>query len=450
MRFFWLGGWLLARPASAIRIGDLEGANLLEQVQRFFSFSDPALGYALVGSILLGLACGLLGTFVLLRRLSMMGDTLGHSVLPGVVLAFTLTGQKDVVLLLAGACLAGLAASFSVWLLQRTTSLKEDTCMGLVLSTYFALGIVGLTRLSKSGLASQTGLDKFLFGQAAALGGGDLLGLGLAALLNLALVVLLYKEMKLVAFDADFARSLGLPVQALHGLLMLAVTFTLVTALQAVGAVLVSAMLVTPAATASLLSTRLPKVLGLAVFFGILSGCLGTFFSFVGSNLPTGPCMVMSASALFALAWLAAPEQGWLTRAWRQARRRRKVALENTLKDIFLLHERQASVDLEALCQARGLTLKEVQSRLKTLRRLGYLSDHSCLQLSPKGQDEARRLVRNHRLWELFLTHEAQIAPDHVHRDAEELEHFLSPELVQRLEQRLGHPTLDPHGSPIP
>lgn len=447
--FLWI--FLVASPAWCVRIGELDTSNLSQQLLRFLALSDPSLRYALAGSALLGFSCGLLGAFVLLRRMAMMGDTLGHSVLPGVVFAFALTGEKDVPLLLLGACLAGLAATVSVSALERLTPLKTDACMGLVLSCYFALGIVGLTKLSKSGLANQSGLDKFLFGQAAALGPGDLWAMAGSALLAAALVGLAYKELLVVAFDPGFAQSLGLRVQLVHGLLMGVVTITLVTALQAVGAVLVSAMLVTPAATAYLLTDRLKPLLLYSVLVGIGSGLFGTFLSFMGSSLPTGPCMVLSASSAFAAAWFLSPRHGWLARQWRQLRRHRRIALENTLKDIFLVQERATATTLEAIAQQRQLPQNQVQWRLKALHKAGLAQPSGdTFLLTPEGEREARRLVRNHRLWELFLTNEAQIAADHVHRDAEEIEHLLNPELVARLEALLGHPLEDPHGSPIP
>jgi len=438
-------------PAWCVRIGDLDTANLGQQLLRFFTLSDPSLRYALAGSALLGFSCGLLGAFVLLRRMAMMGDTLGHSVLPGVVFAFAWTGHKDVPLLLLGACLAGLAATISVAALERLTPLKADACMGLVLSSYFALGIVGLTRLSKSGMANQSGLDKFLFGQAAALGPGDLWAMAISAILAALLVGLAYKELLVVAFDPGFAQSIGVRVAWIHGLLMAVVTVTLVTALQAVGAVLVSAMLVTPAASAYLLTDRLKPLLGYSVLIGIGSGLFGTFLSFMGSSLPTGPCMVLSASLAFGLAWFFSPRHGWVARMWRQHRRQARIGLENTLKDIFLVQERGVATDLKSIAQQRQLAEGPVQSRLRVLQRHGLvLPKGDTFELTPEGEREARRLVRNHRLWELFLTNEAQIAADHVHRDAEEIEHLLSPELVAKLEALLGHPVEDPHGSPIP
>ncbi|MBI3925544.1 MAG: metal ABC transporter permease [Armatimonadetes bacterium] len=445
---------LAALPARAAQIGDLSESSIWQQLLRFLSFSDPSLRYALLGSLLLGVSCGLLGSYIVLRRLSLMGDTLGHSVLPGVVIAFMLTGQKDVFVLLVGAAVAGGLASLSVWAVTRFTPLREDAAMGIVLSTFFAVGIAGLTALQKWGSANQSGLDKFLFGQAAALGREDLVALAIAAAASVMFVVLLYKELLVSSFDPIFARTAGMPVDSLHLALMGLVTFAIVAAIQAVGVILVSAMLIIPAATAHLLTDRMHTFLWISALVGAGSGALGTFFSFLGSSLPTGPCMVLAATTFFSVAWLGAPRHGWIARRLQHRRRQARVAQENMLKAVYQVMESQGmepAVSLDALALRRHRSSPEVRAQLAGLERRGLCQvDGDLLELTPAGRREAERIVRNHRLWELFLTNQADIAPDHVHRDAEEIEHFLSPGLVARLEEALGHPTADPHGSPIP
>lgn len=442
----------LCSAAGASKISDVSETNVLDQLARFLSFRDPALQLGMLGATLLGFSCGLLGCYIVLRRLSLMGDTLGHSILPGVVLAFIVSGgQKSPAILLGGALIAGLAASVLVWFLTRYTPLKEDAAMGIALSSFFAVGVAGLTMLQKSGPGTQSGLDKFLFGQAAALGPQDVVFLGLAATAAAALVWLMYKELLVSCFDAQFANSIGIPVDRVQLLLMGLVTLAIVSAVQAVGVVLVSAMLVIPASTALLWTDRLPRMLLLSSALGILSGWSGLFLSFVGRNLPTGPCMVLAATVYFALTWLFAPRYGQLGKWLRHRRRSRKTALENDLKSVYLLLERSPHGGAAEWAAFQRLDQAEARARLVRLQKSGWLGvPLDPLALTDSGVAEAHRLVRNHRLWELYLTHEAQIAVDHVHRDAEDMEHLLTPEQVLQLESRLGQPEFDPHGQPIP
>lgn len=432
----------------AAKISELSGNDWREQLARFFQFSDPAVVYGLTGAILLGLVCGLLGAFIVLRGMALMGDTLGHAVLPGVAFAFMVTGRKEVLPLMLGASLAGALGTGSVWAIRQLTRIKEDAAMGLVLSSFFALGIVLLTRIQKSEAGAQSGLDKFLFGQAATLGRSDVIVLAVVAAVCATIVLLLLKELTVTSFDPVFAAATGLPVPFLNALLMGLVTVAVVASIPAVGVVLVSAMLITPAATAQLLSKRMPSMLAWSTALGAASGALGALFSFLGRSMPTGPCMVLAATVFFVAAYLFAPGRGLIMVAWRRLERRRRTERENLVKSIYRsLEDRGHPEWLELSDLARDRNESEVR-----LTGLGALIERqgSRLRLSQAGKELGRQLVRNHRLWELFLTRQADIADDHVHRDAEEIEHILPPDVVAQLEELLEQPETDPHGRPIP
>lgn len=436
----------------AAKISELSESDWREQLARFFQFSDPAVVYGLSGAVLLGLVCGLLGAFIVLRGMALMGDTLGHAVLPGVALSFMITGRKEIIPLMIGASLAGALGTGSVWAIRHLSRIKEDAAMGLVLSSFFALGIVFLTIIQKSSVGAQSGLDKFLFGQAATLGRSDVLVLAIVALVCLTVVLLLLKELTVASFDPLFARATGLPVPLLNALLMGLVTVAVVASIPAVGVVLVSAMLITPAATAQLLSKRMPTMLVLSTGIGALSGALGALLSFLGHSIPTGPCMVLAATFFFVTAYLFAPGRGLVMVAWRRLSRRRRTERENLVKSIYRsLEDRNDPewLELADLAADRNESVSEVQSRIRSLGPLVQL-EKSRVKLCPEGIELGKRLVRNHRLWELFLTRQADIAHDHVHRDAEEIEHVLPPEVVARLEDLLDNPETDPHGRPIP
>jgi manganese/zinc/iron transport system permease protein len=277
---------------------------------------------------------------------------------------------------------------------------------------------------------------------------------------TLASVVILgvfYKEFLVTSFDPGFARVIGLPVQVFHYTLMLLLAFAVVVALQAVGVVLVSAMLITPAAAAYLLTDRMSRMLMLAAVFGMFAGLIGAFLSFLGNNLPTGPFMVVAASAVFAAAFLFGPKHGVITRWWRLLSRRQRVLRENTLKSIYHVLEDRGfagqGVALTELAQRRRETASEVARGVTQLRRHRLATVHedgNLVLLTPEGWRQACAIVRNHRLWELFLTHTANIAADHVHEDAERIEHVLGEETVRQLERQLEFASRDPHGKMIP
>jgi len=255
------------------------------------------------------------------------------------------------------------------------------------------------------------------------------------------------------SFDEPFARSIGIPVRFFHYLLMALLTVATVISIQAVGVVLVSAMLIIPAAAAYLLTDRLPLMLALSALFGVLSGVLGAFVSFLGPSLPTGPFMVVAGATLFAAAYVFSPRYGVLIRFVRRVRKRRRVAIENILKSIYHALERtdSGSTSVAEIAEGRAETDGVVRRHLKPPIRRGFVTlEGGAVRLTAAGEARAERVVRNHRLWELYLTKEAEIASDHVHEDAEEIEHVLGEDIVRQLEQRLDYPDTDPHGRRIP
>jgi ABC-type Mn2+/Zn2+ transport system permease subunit/Mn-dependent DtxR family transcriptional regulator len=441
----------------AERIGDMGETTVWDQAQRFFSLKDPAVRYALMGSILLGISCGLLGSFIVVRKMALFGDTLSHAVLPGVALGFMWNMSKDPLAIFIGATLAGLIGGALVTLIVQTTRLKEDTALGLVLASFFAVGICLLTRIQKISTGNKGGLDDFLFGQAAAMGKNDITLMLGVTLLVIGVITFFYKELLVTSFDKVFAGSVGLPVAVIHYALMMLLAFSVVIALQAVGVVLVSAMLITPAAAAYLLTDRMHVMLLLASIFGVAAGATGAFLSYLGNNLPTGPLMVVGASLVFVLAFLFGPRHGVISRWWRQSSRSAQVQRENALKALYHVLEARSfageGVSLRELAERRRETIEDVRGQAQQLKKHDLATLHEdgeTVHLTPDGWQRACEIVRNHRLWELYLTNEARIAPDHVHDDAEIIEHVLGEETVRQLERTLNHAKEDPHGRQIP
>ncbi len=449
---------ILAPPAAhAAKISDLTTTDITEQALRFFTFQDPSLRYALIGSILLGLTCGLLGSFIVVRKLALVGDALSHAVLPGVALGFLWSQTKDPVAIFVGATVAGLIGTTAVTAIKQTTRLKEDSALGLVLASFFAVGICMVTIIQRLPTGNKSGIDKFLFGQAAAISAGDVQLMTVVAILAVVLITLFYKECLLTSFDPGFATSAGFPTQLIHHGIMLLLAFAVVVALQAVGVVLVSAMLITPAAAAYLLTDRMHRMLLLAASFGIIAGVLGAFLSFLGNNLPTGPFMVIGASTVFVGAFLLGPRHGVVVRWWKRRSRADRIGRENALKSIYHVLEQRAfhgdGVSLRELAQLRRESIEEARQESLALKRHGLVSTHeegNVLFFTPAGWQRACEIVRNHRLWELYLTNAVQYSPDHVHEDADKIEHVLGTDTVRALERRLQFAKRDPHGRLIP
>lgn len=461
-RWLWLVAFGLAAGAPALhadRISDLEAVRAGEQFVRFFSMEDPALRTVLLGSLCLGLCCGLLGSFIVVRKLSLVGDALSHAVLPGVAIGFIFAGEKDPLAIFVGATVAGVLGAVMVNLIKQTTHIKEDSSLGMILAGFYGVGSVLINMISKQPVGNKAGIDKFLFGQAAALSEGELVIMAIIAAASLLAITLFYKQFLVGSFDPGFSRSLGIPTSVFHYALMLMLAFAVVISLQAVGAVLVSAMLIIPAASAYLLTDRMHRMLMLASVFGMLSGSLGAFFSYLGNNLSTGPLMVIASSSIFAAAFFFSPRHGIVSKWRRRRSRSRRIRDENTLKAIYQVREQpgynEEGVSLEALADRLNEPVPEARRRAAELakQRLGDLrpvNGSHAVYLNPEGWLKACAIVRNHRLWELYLTNQAAYEPDHVHEDAEKIEHMLGEETVRKLERLLDYPAEDPHGKLIP
>jgi manganese/zinc/iron transport system permease protein len=281
-------------------------------------FTDYTLRTVALGTALLGLVSGALGAFALLRKQSLMGDAISHAALPGVVLAFMLTGLKGPLVLMSGAALAGIAGVLVVVLLTRTTRIKQDSSLGIILAVFFGFGLMLLTFLQNNPDARQAGLNHFLFGQAATLLAGDVLVMAIFGGAALALMLIFWKEFKLLSFDRDFGASLGLPMQRLEILITFLLVIAIVIGLQAVGVVLMSAMVVAPAAAARQWTDRLGVMVALSAFFGALAGVTGTLISTTAGGLSTGPVIVLCISAIAAGSLLFAPQRGMAWAWWRR------------------------------------------------------------------------------------------------------------------------------------
>jgi ABC-type Mn2+/Zn2+ transport system permease subunit len=366
--------------AAAARIGEIVETNPWDQMRRFITLSDRGLRLSLIGALLFGAVCGLLGSFIVVRKMALFGDAISHAVLPGVALGFLWSMSKDPVAILIGATLSGLAGSLLVGAIRRTTRIKQDAALGIVLASFFAIGLC-LIRIiqNNEGASKITGLKSYVFGDVAVLDRYDVITMGVVVILTVILFGLLYRPFLAISFDRQFAVSIGFPVRILEALFQMFLAFAIVISLQAVGVVLVSAMLITPAATAYLLVDRMHRMLWIAMGVGMLSAVIGVFLSFLGSNLPTGPFMVLSASSIFTMAYLFSPKYGRFTKWLRYRARVKKVREENSLKSIYKVLESRGlessgnRVLMKDLSSHRKMSIAGLVKEIKNMQRSGLV-----------------------------------------------------------------------------
>ncbi len=422
---------------------------------RVISLQDYNTRLVVVSATLLGVSCGLIGGFLMLRKRSLMGDTLSHATLPGICIAFMWMvasggNGKSLPLLLLGAGLTGVLGFVTVLLIRRVTRVKDDAAMGIVLSVFFGIGVAFLGMIQKMPEGSAAGLESFIYGKTASMVYGDFLVISGVTVVALLICVVLFKEFRLVCFDDGFAASLGWPVGVLDAAMLGLVTVVTVAGLQAVGLILVIAFLITPAAAARFWTHRLSRMLFLGAAIGGVSGWLGAGVSALFPRLPAGAIIVLVAASLFLVSMLFGTERGVLVRRVRQARLKRKIGRQHLLRAAYEILEaavgdpdRERVENREILrsgLQASrswtpGMLNREIKAAYDDALIEWVRSDQ--LLLTEAGFLEAAKVTRNHRLWELYLIENADIAPSHVDRDADAVEHVLGEDLVQELESLL-------------
>ncbi len=421
----------------------------------FLQLDNVNVRSVVLGCMFLGGTAGAVGCFALLRKRALLGDALAHAALPGVVIGFLIAG-KSMFSLFTGAIITAWAGALAVSQISSRSKVREDSALAIVLSVFFAAGVVGLTLIQKSGNAAQSGLASFLFGHAASLTASDVQSLVILAAVSMATLFLFYKEFKLLSFDATFAAASGLRTGWLDFAMTTLLVVCIVIGLQTVGVVLMAAMLITPAAAARFWSDHLGRMLAISAFFGSISGIAGAYASYSAPNMPTGPWMVVAATLIFVFSLFLAPLHGLLPRALELRSFKRRWQDEHVLKALYALGESAGNfahacseADLVSIRPHDAAAIPAAIKRLERKRVIISASAHK-FSLTESGRMEAAAVVRRHRLWELFLTKQLGLPGDHVHRDAESMEHLITPELEAELEAELGHPETDPHGEPIP
>lgn len=427
----------------------------MNSILEFLAFDDPGIRIVTIGAVLLGAISSLIGCYTFLQKRALIGDAISHSVLPGIGLAFIISGTKNPYYLLIGAAISGwISVVLSDWI-TRKSKIKADTSIAIVLSFFFAIGMMLLSIIQHSGNVNQAGLNHFLFGKAAAIVLEDVQMFSIIGVISLAVILLFYRSFKLYIFDIEFAQSIGLPIKLLDFLLTSLAVLAIALGIRAVGVVLMSALLITPAAIARFWTANLKKMLLIAVIVGGFSGFIGALISYMAPKMPTGPWIIIVLSVLAITSIFIGFDKGIVYKWMKRIAFQRKVLQENILKIFYHLseedHDLYAPRSITELMERRPLNPNPVKKELHRLENKGWVKKvNQQWKVTESGGEASKRLVRLHRLWELYLSEHLNIAADHVHDDAEAIEHILTPELQEQLEFILEGKTKDPHDKKLP
>jgi manganese/zinc/iron transport system permease protein len=435
-------------------------------------FTDPVLRAPTLASMLMCLAAGLVGVVVLLRKQSLLGESLSHAAYPGVIIGVIAAGtfldsnteEGGVALfILAGAFLSALLGLWAIHFMERKLRVRSDSALCFVLASFFGIGITLASEIQFSYTTLYKQVQVYLYGQAATMTDIHVQVYGALAVAIIIMIALLHKELKIITLDRSFAKSLGIHVRTIDTLFFTIVVLAVVVGIRSVGVVLMSAMLIAPPAAARQCTNHLSMMFTLSGFFGLASGFLGNYFSVqlthdwslsfpsIRLAFPTGPMIVIAAAMFFIIALLFAPERGILLRFKRAAYFRYRCICENILKTLW--HGRDCPAvpfnQIAKYQQASSLYLRFIMQRLVYngwVDRMGP----ELYRLTSEGQLWAAKIVRLHRLWEVYLFDYVGVDVERVHRNAEEMEHIITPDLEQKLVLLLKDPKEDPHHQPIP
>lgn len=397
----------------------------------------------MIGAALLGLTAGVVGSFALLRGRSLLADAVSHAGLPGVGLAFLIAlalgiEARSLPVLLAGAACAGLLAAASVHLIAKLPRMHEDAAIGAALSVFFAIGVALLSIIQSLPTGNQAGLSRFILGQAASMNAADARTMALAAGVTLAVTALLFKELRLVCFDRAFASSLGVGPAVVDGALLALIVAVTVIGMQAVGAILVVALLIIPAAAARFWTERLARMAVISAALGGASCWIGVAASAGAPSLPTGPLIVLSCAGAFLVSMLLAPRRGVVAHAVRRAADARAIDDQHLLRALYELEELGLAATTGSIARRRAWGAGRVARLLARAARRGDAArEEDRWTLTGAGRARAERTTRNHRLWELYLIEHGRVKPSRVDDLADTIEHAVDPAIVARLERLL-------------
>ncbi len=410
---------------------------------------------------LCAMSCAIPGSILVLRRMSLMGDAISHTVLPGIAIAFLITGSRDPTAMLIGAVVIGLITAFLVQAIQTLGKVEIGASMGIVFTVLFAFGLVlmrqAIDHVDIDPDCVLNGAIEFAWFDQTPGGLGIPRGAminGLMLLTNLILVILFYKEFKITAFDPSLAKAQGIQPSLMHYLLMTMTATTAVAAFETVGSILVVAMFIVPPATAYLITDRYSMIFILALLFAIASAGIGhlsaitvpTWFGYSGTT--TAGAMAVATGVLFFVAWMFSPKQGFISKLFHNAKTRAHILREDVLGLLWRAEERCSGIlEPKDFPHLFGVSSKKMHRTLRLLLKQGAIQRvNSSWTLTSEGRSRAARLIRSHRLWEVYLDKHFPQDTHQLHHAAERLEHITT----SQMREKLGNAEVDPHGSSVP
>ena len=403
---------------------------------------------AILASGMVGILCGALGCFIVLRNMALIGDALSHAILPGVVFSFIIAGYSIIGFFL-GSVLFGLTAAVIITWIQQNVQTKNDAAIGIIYTAMFSIGVMSISWISRNE-GVHLDLKDFLFGNVLGVSDGDLTMTAAVTVFVIISIIVFYRQLFVTTFQPTIADTFGISAKSLHYFLMLLLSFSVVASLQTVGVILVVAMLITPPSTAILWSNRLQHVILISSFIGFLSAT-GGFFASVYFETTPGPAMAVMSTLFYGISVAIAPEKGLISKSLQKRQQKLKILEEDVLKQVYRLEQGDAVM----LSKVRGLLKISKQTISRLIRRLERkslvkLKANNSVMLTSSGIAQASELVRAHRLWETYLVKTIGLSEGQIHEEAEQLEHILTEEIMDELDETLGFPSTDPHGSPIP
>lgn len=413
----------------------------MELFWKYLTLEDPNVRFVAVATLLLGGISGAVGTFNFLRKKTLVGETVAHSMLPGVLIAFMLSQVKNPYILIAGAAVSGWLSIWVVDFITSNTKIKGDSALAIVLSSFFGLGIVMLTVIQNTYPAEQSGLDHYIFGNAAAMSPEDSRAFTLVSVVVLALVSSFYYSIKAVVFNPDYAQSIGISLRKIESVISFMTILSIAVGIKAVGIVMMSALLIIPPTAARFWTRKLNVMLWLAGIFGALSGWLGAYVSYVESSMPTGPWTIVIVSVIAFLSMLFAPKRGLVYQRWSKLKLARRINEENLLKAAVQLEVRGFGklFNYQSIRTRQNFELKKWKRTIRRLRRKGLVKKvHTGFTMSAAGRAYGAEIDRKHKIWEVYLQRRMQLSVNIVHDEAETIEHFLTEEIEELILRELG------------
>lgn len=403
---------------------------------------------ALIGGSIVAVVCAVAGCLVILQRMAFLGDALAHAMIAGVGAGYlfmkVLFGVEAAAgAMLIGSLIAAMVTVFMIGFVAKVSRIKEDTSIGIMYTGIFAAGVVLVSVFSKY---IHIDIVHFIMGDILGISDTDMIVSAAVSATVLTIIILFFRYFKIVSFDPVMAASIGIPVLLFKYLFTGCVSLVVVSAVSMVGVILVVGLLITPAATAYLLTDRLEKMMVLSAIFGFTS-ILGGLYLSLWINSAGGGAIMLFSTAQFMTVLIFAPRYGMLADVLRKRNVVPQQVTEDTLGSIFKSKGEIRLVDLERYVRTSA---KHLKNGIKQLETEGYITqDSDLISLTEKGHSEALRLKKAHRVWETYL-HYMGVPEDKLHEQAHILEHYNDEEAIEYIHQQMGYPKQDPHGATIP